>query len=103
MFLDPDASKENLKIPQDTSQKKIKSSKTPKKKENGIQYLTNFGQSLKQFWNRKTLTKMLKKEAQIQPFFLFFKILDTSHSLKFNTIKTPFCNTIWTNLFAQNP
>ena len=46
---------------------------------------------------------MLKKEAQIQPFFLFFKILVTSHNLKFHTIITPFCNTIWTNLFAQNP
>ena len=101
MFLDPDASKENLKIPQDTSQKKSRAPKPPKKNENGIQYLTNSGQSLKQFWNRKTLTKMLKKEAQIQPFFLFFKILDTSHSLKFNTIKTPFCNTFWTSLFAQ--
>jgi hypothetical protein len=73
MFLDPDASKENLKIPQDTSQKKSRIPKHPKEAKNNIQYLTNFGQSLKQFWNRKTLTKMLKKEAQIQPFFCFSK------------------------------
>ena len=101
MFLDPDASKENLKIPQDTSQKKSRIPKHPKEAKNSIQYLTIFGQSLKQFWNRKTLTKMLKKEAQIQPFFCFGKILVTFHNLKFQTIIVPFCNTIWTNLFAQ--
>ena len=100
MFLDPDASKENLKIPQDTSQKKSRIPKHPKEAKNNIQYLTNFGQSLKQFWNRKNLTKMLKKETQIQPFF-FCNILVTFHNLKFQTIIVPFCNTIWTNLFAQ--